>query len=77
MSSQQERGEWWGSFNHRELHDDRVLLFADQLAAGVHTFTYLARAITPGTFQMPATYVEMMYEPEVFGRTGSATIEVK
>jgi uncharacterized protein YfaS (alpha-2-macroglobulin family) len=77
MSSQQERGEWWGSFDHRELHDDRVLLFADQLAAGVHTFTYLARAITPGTFQMPATYVEMMYEPEVFGRTGSATIEVK
>ncbi len=68
---------WWGSFNHRELHDDRVLLFADQLAAGVHTFTYLARAITPGTFAMPATYVEMMYEPEVFGRTGSMIVEVK
>ncbi len=75
--SRQEGTQWWGSFNHRELHDDRVLLFADQLAAGVHTFTYLARAITPGTFEMPAAHVAMMYEPEVFGRTGSATVEVK
>lgn len=77
MSSEDQRWRWWGSFNHRELHDDRVLLFADQLTAGVHTFTYLARAITPGTFAMPAAHVEMMYEPEVFGRTGSSTVEVK
>ncbi|HXG01752.1 MAG TPA: hypothetical protein VNL69_13230, partial [Bacteroidota bacterium] len=73
----QEEQRWWGSFNHRELHDDRVLLFADELSAGVHTFTYLARAITPGSFAMPATHAEMMYEPEVFGRTGSTQIKIK
>lgn len=76
-SREQEQQRWWGSFNYQQLHDDRVLLFADQLNAGVHTFTYLARAITPGTFSMPATHAEMMYEPEVFGRTGSTTIEVQ
>lgn len=73
----QEEQRWWGSFNHRELHDDRVLLFADELGAGVHTFTYLARAITPGRFTMPATHAEMMYEPEVFGRTGSQEVVIR
>ncbi|MBI4535465.1 MAG: hypothetical protein HY708_04245, partial [Ignavibacteriae bacterium] len=68
---------WWGSFNHSEFHDDRVLLFADKLDGGVHTFSYLARATTYGKFAMPATYGEQMYEPEVFGRTSETSIEIK
>lgn len=75
--SQENQYRWWGSFNHQELRDDRVLLFADELAAGVHTYSYLARATTFGKFEMPATYTEMMYEPEVFGQTGSVQVEVK
>ncbi|MEK7251374.1 MAG: alpha-2-macroglobulin family protein, partial [Bacteroidota bacterium] len=71
IQSEENRYRWWGSFNHHELRDDRVLLFADELEAGVHTFSYLARATTFGKFEMPATYAEMMYEPEVFGQTGS------
>jgi uncharacterized protein YfaS (alpha-2-macroglobulin family) len=77
IQSQESGGRWWGSFNHHEFRDDRVMLFADQLEAGVHTFSYLARATTMGRFGLSATYVEMMYEPEVFGNTGSTTIEVK
>lgn len=73
----QNQFRWWGSFNHSELKDDRVLLFADELEAGVHSFTYLARATTFGTFSMPATQTEMMYEPEVFGHTAGGTVEVK
>ena len=68
---------WWGSFNHHEFRDDRVLLFADELASGVHTFSYLARATTFGTFSLPPTYTEMMYEPEVFGQTAGGTVEVR
>ncbi|MEO8167520.1 MAG: hypothetical protein ABI623_04675, partial [bacterium] len=75
--SQQNAYRWWGSFNHSELKDDRVLIFADELSAGVHTFTYLARATTFGKFEMPATYTEMMYEPEVFGQTSSVQVEVR
>jgi uncharacterized protein YfaS (alpha-2-macroglobulin family) len=71
--------EWWkfNPFNHPEFKDDRVLLFADFLPAGVHTYTYVARATSFGTFAMPATRAEGMYEPEVFGRTSSRTIEIR
>lgn len=68
---------WWGGFNHVEQKDDRVLLFSDDLFAGVHTYSYLVRATTYGTFSMPATYVEQMYEPDIFGRTTTKTITVK
>src|SRR5690606_6181406 len=30
------QGTWWGSFNHTEIKDDRVLLFADHLFRGDH-----------------------------------------
>jgi hypothetical protein len=75
---QPHEGEWWheNPFNHRELHDDRALLFADYLPAGVHTFTYLARVTSYGTFSMPSTRGEGMYEPEVFGQTSSRIITV-
>jgi alpha-2-macroglobulin len=76
---QPENREWWEyePFNHTEMKDDRVLLFADYLTAGVHTYTYLVRATSFGTYQMPSTRAEGMYEPEVFGRTSMRTIEVR
>ncbi|MEW5800061.1 MAG: Ig-like domain-containing protein [Bacteroidota bacterium] len=64
-------------FNHRELRDDRALFFADQLPAGAHTLTYLVRVTSYGTFQMPSTRVEQMYEPEVFGQTASKVVRVE
>lgn len=68
---------WWGSFNHVEQYDDRVLLFADRMYAGVHTHSYLVRAMSYGTFDMPPTHSEQMYEPDVFGRTAGRTITVE
>ena len=71
------RRRWWEGFNHIELHDDRVLLFADSLSAGIHTHTYLARALTFGSFQTPGTRVEEMYSPEVFGRGEELTVRIE
>ena len=68
---------WWGSFNHTEKRDDRVLLFADYLTRGEHTYTYIARATTPGTFVHPPVQTELMYQPEINGRTGSGTLIVQ
>ena len=48
-----------------------------RLSEGLHEYTYLVRATTAGTFMTAPTHVEEMYEPEVFGRTGSVVIEVK
>ena len=60
-----------------ELHDDRVALFATYLRPGTHTFTYLARATTAGVFRVLPAHAEMMYAPEVSGRTDGAMFEVK
>jgi alpha-2-macroglobulin len=70
---------WWerGGFDHVERHDDKVLLFATRLSEGVHEFSYIVRATTAGTFRTAPTHAEEMYEPEVFGRTATATIEVR
>jgi len=68
---------WWGSFNHTEIRDDRVLLFADRLLAGTHTYTYLARATTPGRFVHPPAQAEAMYSPEVSGRTATGRLTVQ
>ncbi|MEX2663317.1 MAG: hypothetical protein WD227_15410, partial [Vicinamibacterales bacterium] len=70
---------WWrvGGFDHVERHDDRIQLFATRLSEGVHTFSYIARATTAGTFRTAPARAEEMYTPEVFGRTATTTIEVR
>src|SRR5262249_21505727 len=72
-------GEWWrhGGFDHSERHDDRVALFATRLSEGHHQTSYLARATTAGTFRTAPAHAEEMYQPEVFGRTATAVVEVK
>lgn len=66
----------WPSFNHVEIHDDRVLLFADILTPGLHTHRYLARALSFGTYTVPGTKAEEMYAPEVFGRSQELIVKV-
>ena len=71
---------WWferGGFDHVEKHDDRVTLFATRLANGRHTFSYLVRATTAGTFRAAGTIAEEMYAPEVNGRAAATVLEIK
>jgi uncharacterized protein YfaS (alpha-2-macroglobulin family) len=79
---QSEPGEWWllwekGGFDHVEKLDDQVRLFATRLSEGHHEFSYVVRATTSGSFSVAPAHAEEMYEPEVFGRTASAAIDVK
>ena len=67
----------YGGFDHVERHDDRVQLFATRLSEGTHEFSYIVRATTAGVFRTAPARAEEMYEPEVFGRTDTAIIEVK
>ena len=63
---------WWGRwFEHEQLRDDRTEAFAALLPAGTYTYSYIARATTPGTFVVPPTRAEEMYAPETFGRTAT------
>jgi hypothetical protein len=63
---------WWRWsrpwFEHQNMRDDRVEAFASLLWDGVYTYSYVARATTPGTFVVPPPRAEEMYHPETFGR---------
>ena len=76
LPNEERQRRWWRGFNHIEMHDDRVLLFADSLLPGIHTHRYLARALTMGIFNAPGTKIEEMYSPEVFGRSSEITLKI-
>jgi uncharacterized protein YfaS (alpha-2-macroglobulin family) len=57
---------YWG-WAHIELRDEKVAFFATTLAPGTYEYTYLARATTPGVFQVLPPQGYEMYFPEVFG----------
>lgn len=73
-------GPWayrfWSPFNHTEMRDNRVVVFADHLPPGVHVTSFVARATTPGTYILKPAKGELMYEPEVWGRSEGGTFEV-
>jgi uncharacterized protein YfaS (alpha-2-macroglobulin family) len=58
----------WPWFEHQNMRDERVEAFASLVWEGVHTYSYVARATTPGIFIVPPTKAEEMYHPETFGR---------
>jgi hypothetical protein len=62
---------------HRDVHDDRVLTFFEDLPAGIYHLRYLARATAIGSFVVPPTRAECMYSPEVSGRTEATTFVVE
>ncbi len=67
---------YWSYFNQSEIRDNRVALFATSLPRGTYTYTYLARASAPGTFQVLPATAYTMYAPEVFGRSAGAQFTV-
>jgi uncharacterized protein YfaS (alpha-2-macroglobulin family) len=61
-----------------EFRDDRFSAAFDRNAKSPAVFTvaYVVRAVSPGRYVLPQAYVEDMYRPDRFGRTGTGTIEV-
>jgi uncharacterized protein YfaS (alpha-2-macroglobulin family) len=72
-------GWWWVRpwFEHQNLRDERVEVFTSLLWDGVYSYTYIARATTPGTFVVPPTKAEEMYHPETFGRGATDRVVVE
>jgi uncharacterized protein YfaS (alpha-2-macroglobulin family) len=63
---------------HTEFRDDRFSASIDREAKddAVFTVAYIARAVSPGKYVLPQAYVEDMYNPSRYGRTGTGTVEV-
>jgi uncharacterized protein YfaS (alpha-2-macroglobulin family) len=62
-----------------EFRDDRFTAAIDRAAdaKAVFTVAYVVRAVTPGKYVLPQAYVEDMYNPSRYGRTGTGAVEVR
>ena len=58
-----------------EIKDDRLLVFGSVWSRGV--YSYLARAVTPGTYVWPAADASRMYDPATRSVNGSGTLTVE
>ncbi len=79
-AAQARPGYWWWSrtwYEHQNLRDERVEAFTSLLWEGVHEYTYVARATTPGSFVVPPAKAEEMYFPETFGRSATDRVVVE
>lgn len=68
------RASW---VSHQELRRDRAVVFADHLSPGTHRTTVFLRATTPGDYVVPAASAELMYYPEIYGRTTSGRLRIR
>jgi len=61
-----------------EARDDRFVaaLRAQDLEGDRHGFGYVARAVTPGRYVLPAAQFEDMYRPELFARSAAGRIDI-
>lgn len=55
------------SASHVELRDDRVHMYFDRFWGEYITGTYTMRATTPGSYAIPPSIAELMYEPDSTG----------
>ena len=67
---------WWSPWEHKALHDDKVVYFARMLWTGSYTASYVARATTAGKFVRPPAHAEEMYNPGVHGRSDGGKFDV-
>ncbi len=68
---------WWTWYEHQNLRDERAEAFTSLLWEGVYTYSYIARATTPGEFIVPPAKAEEMYAPETFGRSATDRVIVE
>jgi uncharacterized protein YfaS (alpha-2-macroglobulin family) len=59
-----------------KIYDSEVRFFFDELARGKHEVSFLFRTTTPGIYPTPPVQADLMYQPEVFGRTGGVVFRI-
>jgi uncharacterized protein YfaS (alpha-2-macroglobulin family) len=64
-------------YSRKDVRDEAVALFINELPAGTHTFTYLARATTAGTFHALPSEAYPMYRPELWGRSAGDVVQIR
>ena len=72
---------WYGmsrwSFYHKELRHNAARFYSEYLPAGNYHLSYTAQAIASGEFTVMPAHSEEMYDPDVFGKSAPAMLDVE
>lgn len=60
---------WRSRVSHKNITDNEVQFFWDEMHSGRYFFDFTFRASRRGIYPTPPVQAECMYEPEVFGRS--------
>jgi hypothetical protein len=74
-SDEKKKGWLWHAFEERSFEAFRA--YYEYVPKGVWSIEYTIRLNSSGRFQLPATRVEAMYFPEMFGEIPNKSLEVK
>jgi len=67
----------YGNFYHKELRHQAARFYSEYLPAGNYHLSYVAQSIAPGEFTSLPTHAEEMYDPDVFGKSAPAVLQVR
>jgi hypothetical protein len=76
LPGQEQEEEYWVYAPVQRIYDSEVRFYYDNFYRGKREGSFLFRTTTPGTFSIPPATAELMYEEEVFGRTGGRQIRI-
>lgn len=74
-----QQGTWpkdWNDYNAVETTENGVILSMHSLYPGSKTVRYRARVISQGEFIVPPATASLMYNPEVYARTGAQQVKI-
>ena len=60
---------WRSSMSHKNITDNEIQYFWDEMHSGRYFFDFTFRAARRGIYPTPSVQGECMYEPEIFGRS--------
>ena len=74
--AQRSGGQWWWNPSSVELGSESYRGYYQHIWGGKWQVTYLVRLNNAGVFTFPATRIEAMYAPEIFGESPNAVLNV-
>ncbi|MCD4783250.1 MAG: hypothetical protein K8T10_05380 [Candidatus Eremiobacteraeota bacterium] len=74
---EKERGYWSWWYAQREYRDEKVVFFASYFWKGKKVLKYRLRAETPGKYRALPTTADLMYIPDVGGRSNEAIFRIE
>lgn len=68
--------DWFWLPTYVDVRDEKVALVASYLPAGTYEYTFQVQATVPGEYRVLPVHAEMLYFPEVWGRSAGALFTV-